>query len=148
MTTRGSAIAALRAGLVLTVITTAVPYLDRGALTGHIRAGYPDYPQTRIDTAAHTYLALLTVVGALGVVGWVATERIVRAGKPWARLVAAALLAVGAAVALTGLFTPDTSGDTGLPLSIGWLGVLPCVPGLLAVRLLWRGSVRGRPGAA
>ncbi len=133
---------ALRAGLASTVVATIVPYLERDTLTDHVRAGYPDYPDARIDTAVTTYLVLLTIVGVLAAVGWLATVRAVRRGRPWARLGATALLVLGAGVAVTGLLTNDTSGDTGLPPAIGWVGVLPCVPGLLAVGLLWRGSAR------
>jgi hypothetical protein len=32
------------------------------------------------------------------------------------------------------------SGDPGLPPSLGWVGVLPCMAGLLAVIALWRRS--------
>jgi hypothetical protein len=41
-------------------------------------------------------------------------------------------------VALTDLLIRDTSGDTGLPRLLGWVGILPYLPGLLAVTMLWR----------
>jgi hypothetical protein len=48
------------------------------------------------------------------------------------------LFALGTSIALTDLLIKDTSGDTGLPPLLGWVGMLPCLAGLLAVILLWR----------
>ena len=43
-------------------------------------------------------------------------------------------------VALTDLLIKDTSGDTGLAPMLGWIGILPCSAGLVAVALLWKRS--------
>ncbi|YCK41933.1 hypothetical protein ACNF49_50195 [Actinomadura sp. ATCC 39365] len=40
--------------------------------------------------------------------------------------------------ALAGLTVRDTNGEVGLVPLLGWLQVLPLVPGLVAVVLLWR----------
>ncbi len=72
-TTTGSVIAAMYACLAMTVVAIILAYVDLAAsntLTDHIRAGYPTYTQTRIDTAATTYLVYLSIIGVLGVVGW------------------------------------------------------------------------------
>jgi hypothetical protein len=133
--------AALYAGLALTVLATALPYFDRTTthlLTDHIRAGYPTYSQARVDSAATTYLIVLSVIGAVGVSCWLGTIWAIRTGKPWARLVATLLLVLGTSIGLTGLLTKDTSGETGLPLALGWAGMAPCLAGLLAVALLWK----------
>ena len=135
-----SVIAAMYAGLATTVIAAIIPYVDRvtsNTLADHIRAGYPTYPQARIDTAAATYLVYLSAVGVLGVVGWLCTVRAVKTGKRWARGAATAMFVLGTNIALTDLLIKDTSGDTGLPVLLGWAGILPCLPGLLAVILLW-----------
>ncbi|MGW5123470.1 hypothetical protein ACWEQ7_05265 [Streptomyces sp. NPDC004069] len=134
------AIGAMFTGLGLTVIATIVPYVDRATthlLADHIRAGYPTYAPTRIDSAVTAYLVLLSVVGALGVLAWLWTIWAVRAGKWWARPAATVVFVLGASAGLTGLLTKDTSGDTGLPLTLGWVGMVPCLAGLLAVALLW-----------
>jgi hypothetical protein len=125
------------AGLGLTVVAAIVPY-TANVLADHIRAGYPTYPQARIDTAVTTYLVLLSIVGALGIFAWVWTIWAVKVGKRWARGTATAMFALGTGVALTGLLVKDTSGDTGLPPLLGWVGMLPCLAGLLAVILLRR----------
>lgn len=137
------ALGAMYAGLALTVAATIAPYVDRATgnvLADHIRDGYPTYPQTRIDTAVTTWLVILSVVGALGIVSWLWTIQAVRAGKAWARWAATAMFVLGTSVALTALLVKDTSGDTGLAPLLGWIGMLPCLAGLGAVTILWRRS--------
>lgn len=136
-----SVLAALYAGLAMTVIAMIVPYIDRATtntLADHIRAGYPTYTQARIDTASTIYLVYLSVIGVLGVVGWLWTVRSVKTGRRWVRAAATGMFALGTSVALIDLLIRDTSGDTGLSALLGWVGILPCLPGLLAVTLLWR----------
>lgn len=135
------AVAAMYAGLGLTVVATIAPYVDRATthvLAGHIRAGYPTLSRSRVDSAVTTYLVLLSVIGALGVLAWLGTAWAVKAGKRWARPAATVMFVLGTSVGLTGLLTEDTSGETGLPPALGWAGLAPCLAGLLAVALLWR----------
>jgi hypothetical protein len=130
-------------GLGLTVVALIVLYVDHATanvLADHIRAGYPTYAQTRIDSAVTAYLVYLSVVGALGIICWLGTIRALKAGKRWARGAATAMFALGTGIALIDLLVKDTSGDTGLPPLLGWAGILPCLAGLLAVTLLWRRS--------
>lgn len=136
---------AMYTGLGLTVVATILPYVDRATthlLADHIRAGLPSYTDARVDSAVTTYLVLLSVVGALGVLAWLWTIRAVKAGKRWARPAATVLFAIGTGIALTGLLTRDTSGDTGLPPVLGLAKHGPSLAALLAVTLLWR---RSRP---
>jgi hypothetical protein len=138
-----SAIVAMSAGVALTVVTMIVPYVDHATanvLADHIRAGYPTYSQARIDTAVTSYLVYVSVVGALGLICWIWTIRAVSARKRWARGAATAMFALGTGIALFDLLVKDTSGDTGLPPLLGWIGMLPCLAGLLAVTLLWMRS--------
>jgi hypothetical protein len=137
---RRSAIVAMYVGVALTVVAMIVPYIDQAIanlLADHIRAGYPTYPDARIDTAVTTYLVYLSIIGALGVVSWFWTIRAVYAGKRWARGAATAMLVLGTGIALFDLLVKDTSGDTGLPLLLGWIGMLPSLAGSLAVTQLW-----------
>ncbi|MEV0967356.1 hypothetical protein [Microtetraspora glauca] len=138
-----SAIGAMYAGLGLTVVAMIVPWIDLATgnvLAGHIRAGYPTFPQGRIDTAVMTWLVCLSVVGALGIICWFCAIWAARTGKRWARGVVTLVFALGLGIALFDLLVRDTSGDTGLPPLLGWVGMLPCLAGLLAVALLWRRS--------
>ncbi len=145
---RRRVLTALYAGCAMTIIATSVPYVDRAtsnALAAHIRAGYPSYSRAHVETAANTYLAYLSVVGVLGVAGWLWAARAVRTGKRWARGGATALFVMGASVAVFDLLVKDTSGAAGLAPLLGWVGVLPSVPGLMAVTLLWRDRGPRRP---
>lgn len=138
--TRG-AIGAMYTGLGLTVIATVAPYADRATthlLADHVRAGYPAYSQARVDSAVSTYLVLLSVIGALGILAWSTATWAVRAGRRWARPASTALFVLGTGTGLIGLLTKDTSGTTGLPPGLGWAGVAPCLAGALAITLLWR----------
>ncbi|MFF4772970.1 hypothetical protein ACFY05_08955 [Microtetraspora fusca] len=142
-----SAIGAMYAGLGLTVVAVVVPWIDLSTgnvLAGHIRAGYPTFAQERIDTAVMTWLVCLSVVGALGIICWFSTIWAASSGKRWARGVATLMFVLGLGIALFDLLVRDTSGDTGLPSLLGWVGMLPCLAGLLAVALLWR---RSRPAS-
>ena len=135
------ALAAMYAGLALTVLATIATYVDRGTtrlLAARIRAGYPSYPQARVDSAVTAYLVVLSVVGALGVLAWLTTAWAVRARKRWARPAATVMFMLGTSVGLAGLLTKDTCGATGLPPQLGWAGMLPCLAGVIAIALLWR----------
>lgn len=147
MTATGRVLAATWTGLALTVAAAVYPVVDRHLLADHIRAGYPAYPPPRIDSAVSTYLVLLSVIGALGVLAWLGTAWAVRAGKRWARPAATVMFVLGATVGLIGLLTQDTSGGTGLPPALGWAGMAPCVAGMLVVVLLWA-SPRGQSSIA
>lgn len=140
MTRPLSVLAALYAGLVLTVIAALAPLNDAVSdnLADHIRAGYPHYTPARIDSAVTTYEVILTVIGVVGVLGWIAAIYAVTVGKPWAAGLATGLFVGGLGIALSDLFIRDTSGETGLSPLLGWLGVLPCLPGLASVVALWR----------
>ncbi|MEU8634410.1 hypothetical protein AB0C38_19700 [Amycolatopsis sp. NPDC048633] len=129
--------AALWAGLALTVFAAAFSFVA-DLLADHLRAGYPSYTPAQLGAAVDTCRGLLAVVGAAGVVTWLATILAVRAGKRWARATATVGLVLGVSVGLTGLLIRDTSGDTGLPPALGWAGMTPCVAGVLAVVWLWR----------
>lgn len=134
-------LAALKAGLTTTVVATVAPYLDQAtshSLEDHIRAGYPSFTQARVDTAVTTYEVILTVIGVLGVVGWIIVIRAVTTGNRWTAPLATAIFLLSLGIALTDLLIKDTSGETGLSPLLGWAGLLPCLPGLLAVTMLWR----------
>jgi len=148
-TPRG-ALAAIAAGIALTVAAVAVVAVDHargGLLAEHIRAGYPSYSQARIDAAATLWLVYLSVVGALGIVTWAATAWAVRTGRRWAPLLAAAAFVVGTGIAVFNVVITDTSGDTGLPPLLGAVGLLPSLAGLVTLALLWRDGRRGRSAA-
>ena len=132
------AVAALYTGLGLTIVAAVVPFATTELLADHIRAGYPAYDSASVDKAVDTYLVLLAVIGGLGAIAWLGTAWAVATEKRWARPTATTILVAGLGVALTALLITDTSGDTGLPAALGWLGMVPCLAGIVAVALLWR----------
>ncbi|MFL5839511.1 MAG: hypothetical protein ACJ77Z_03555 [Thermoleophilaceae bacterium] len=139
---RQAAAAAMYVGLALTVVATIVPLMDHSTanvLADHIRDGYPTYTPARIN-AATTYLIYLSAVGAVGILSWVWSIRAVKARRGWLREAVTAIFVLATGIALFDLMIKDTSGDTGLPPLLGWVGLLPCMAGLLAVGLLWRKS--------
>jgi cytochrome bd-type quinol oxidase subunit 2 len=132
---------AMYAGLVLTVVATIAPYVDRATsnmLARHIRDGYPAYTQAPVDSAATAWLVILSVIGTLGVASWIWTIWAVKTGRRWATWAATTMFALGTCIALTALLVKDTSGDTGLPPLLGWIGMMPCLAGFAAVTTLWR----------
>jgi hypothetical protein len=133
------AIAAMAVGLVLTIAATIVPFVT-GALRDHIRTGYPTYTDARVDSAVNTWLIILTVIGALGIAGWLGSIWIVARRKPWATWAATGMFALGTCVAVADLVIKDKSGDVGLAPLLGWIGMLPSSAGLIAVVMLWRRS--------
>jgi hypothetical protein len=48
------------------------------------------------------------------------------------------IFVIAAAIALAGLLIRETSGGTGLPPLLGWVGVAPSLAGLVWVTLLRR----------
>jgi hypothetical protein len=140
---RRGALTAMYTGLALTVAAVAALYVDQATgnvLADHIRAGYPDYSENRIDDAVTAWLVMLTITGALGLVGWTTTIHAVRRERKWAPIVAVTMFAIGATVALSALLVRDTSGDVGLAPLHGWIGLTPSLAGLVAVVLLWKRS--------
>lgn len=134
-------ILAMYIGLMLTIVTMIVLYVDHATanvLADHIKAGYPSYSQSRIDSAVMIYLVYLSVVGALGIVSWFWVIWAASKNKWWTRWVAAVMFLLGTSTALFNLFVRDTSGDTGLPPLLGWVGILPSIAGLLVLILLWK----------
>ena len=136
-----AAVTALYFGAALTLATTVAPYIDLHAgqvLADHIRDGYPNYSQSRVDTAVAKWLAILTVAGVLGLGSWLWTIWAVTTRKRWTREAATAIFVVGTSVALTAWLTKDTSGEVGLAPLLGWIGVLPSGAGAFAIAMLWR----------
>lgn len=140
---RRAALRALHIGLAATVVVTVAPFVDRvttQVLAGHVRAGYPAAGPGEVDAAVDAYLVILTTVGVIGAVGWLVCARAVRADRPWVRWVAPGLVVAGLCFAAAVLTVRDTSGEVGLAPLLGWMTVLPCVAGAVAVAALWRGS--------
>jgi hypothetical protein len=125
-------------GLALTVVALAAPAVDQltaGTLAAHLQTVYAG--TGAVAPAASAITAYLVVVGLVGVLCWVATIQAARRRRRRAPAMAAAFLVLGAALALVDL-TVTEYGRPILPTWLGVLGLLPCLPGLVAVVLLAR----------
>jgi len=146
-TTTRTASVLLGVGLATTIVATMIPFLGNpagSAIAEHVRDGYPAYSAQAVASAVDAYLIGLGVIGALGAVAWIVALALTRSHRTAARWVATAAFLVGTALAVFDLVVRDTSGDTGLPLSVGLVGLLPSVVGMIAVLALWKHStVRG-----
>lgn len=143
------ALLAAYAGLALTVAAIVVLYIDHASgnvLAAHIRDGYPDYSQSRINTAATIYLVYLSILAGLGVLAWLITIWMIARRSRIARWLAVGLFVISTGIALFNLLVTDTSGETGLPAVIGWAGLLPCAAGLVAAIMLRRPRSSGSKG--
>ncbi|MFG1947069.1 hypothetical protein [Nonomuraea sp. NPDC048826] len=135
------ALGALKAGLGLTVLATAVPLIDLvtlDSLTGHVRAAYPQWSADLVAMDRDAIVIALTVIGALGVAGWLVAIRAVAAGARWARVVTTVLFALGAVIALTTLSLSGGAYENVVPYLYGTLGALPVAAGAVAVARVWR----------
>ncbi|YCK41934.1 hypothetical protein ACNF49_50200 [Actinomadura sp. ATCC 39365] len=74
------ALALLWGGAALTVLVTLFAFAYRSGLAEYLRAGYPELGPGRIDEGVTTYTVILSVVGALGLAGWLVTVRAAGAG--------------------------------------------------------------------
>lgn len=131
------AVVAMYTGLALTVLpmlALAYDLTSTGALARHLHEVYAGYVTPPDEAAVAAYLF---TIGALAVVGWLWMVWAVRRQKRWVRPAASGLFLLGTVVALAHL-TVTEYGQTILPTSVGLAGLLPLIPGLVAVVLLWR----------
>ena len=125
-------------GLGLTVVAFVAPVVDQltvGTLAAHLQTVYAGSGVAAPATSGIT--ASLVGLGVLGVLCWMATIRTARRGRRAAPVMATGFLVLGAALAVVDL-TVAEYGRPILPAWVGVVGLLPCLPGLVAVVLLSR----------
>lgn len=128
-------------GLALTVIAALAPALDMvtvDTVADHVRNAYPGWPDDLVAADRNAIVGYLAIVGVLGVGGWVWAIVGVRKQARRARLVCTVMFSLGAIMALTDLSFSGGAYTNVIPYLYGTLGLLPAVPGLLAVVRLWR----------
>ncbi|MEU3271396.1 hypothetical protein ABZ639_11150 [Saccharomonospora sp. NPDC006951] len=132
-----SAITAMYAGLVLTVVSGIVPILAEGTLTRHLHGIYDGYlDAAEFDSTRSLVLTYLFAVAGIGVLSWLLLIRAAHKGKRWARITATLVFLAATCLAVTNLVVTEY-GEPLLPPVIGIAGLLPCVAGLVAVGFLW-----------
>lgn len=140
------AVLAMYTGLALTVLAILALVYDLasvGGLDRHLHEVYEGYVASPPDAAG--VAVYLFTLGGLGIVGWLWMVWAVRRQKRWARPVATLLFLLGSVFAV-GNLTVTEYDQTILPTSIGLVGLLPCLAGLVAVVLLWRRRQHRRIG--
>lgn len=129
-------------GLALTVLAAVAPALDLVTLdivADHVRNAYPNWPDDMVAADRNAIVGYMAGVGVLGIGCWLWAIAGVRKRSSRARLVSTILFSVGAIMALTDLtFSGEAYTTNVIPYLYGTLGLLPTVPGLLAVVRLWR----------
>ncbi|MEO9329469.1 hypothetical protein [Gordonia aurantiaca] len=140
-----TAVGLMYVGAALTALVAIIPFGMRDTLAEHVRHGYPDYTAAEIDTAVTAYLSILAILGAVGVAAWLTSAWLVRRGTRHARIVVSPTFGAAVLVTATLVFIRDTSGEVGLAPAVGWMQLVPCVVGLIAVTLLWRGGATAHP---
>lgn len=129
----------LQVGLALGVLAAAAPVFDvfvTGSIGAHVRGAYPNWTADTVAMDRNAIAGYLAVVGVLGIAGWVGALWALRTrGAPAVALV---LFVVGAVMAMVTASSAGGAYDTIVPKQFGALVLLPLVPGLIAVVLLWR----------
>ncbi|WP_020580321.1 hypothetical protein [Actinopolymorpha alba] len=132
---------ALYAGFVLSAIVTLVPLVDlvtADSVAGHVRRAYPDWTADLVSADRNAIVGYLTVVGVLGLVGWLWTIWAVTRHKRWAPAAVTVMFVLGVCVALLNLGFSGGAYTNVIPYTYGTLGLLPVIPGLVAVLRVWQ----------
>ena len=139
-TIRGAPVTVMGVGLLFTVITLIALIIDQASIQSiadHVDALYAPLA---LHPDPNVLLGILYVTGLIGIVLWLATIWGARRQKRSARVAASFVFVVATSLALLVLFVSE-HGTQIFPTVWGIVGLLPSVAGLLAVILLWRGSL-------
>lgn len=134
---------AMYAGVSLTAAATLLPLVDLvtvDSLATHVREAYPHWPTTTVNGDRNAIVVYLTVVGLVGIAGWLWAIRSVLTRKQTARRTTTLMFSLGVTVALFDLTFTGGEYDRVLPALYGTIGLLPSLAGLVAVLSVWRPS--------
>lgn len=133
------------AGLALTAAATLLPLVDLvtvDSLAAHVRDAYPYWPTTLVDGDRNAIVIYLSVVGVLGLAGWLWAIRSVLTRTRHTRRVTAVMFILGTSVAVFDLTFTGGQYDRVLPAPYGIVGLLPSIAGLVATLSVRRLRVR------
>lgn len=128
-------------GLALTAAAMLFPLVDLAtvdSLAGHVRDTYPYWSADLVAGDRNAIVIYLSVVGLLGIAGWIWAIWTVTKHRRAARRVTTVMFLLGAGVALFDLTFHGDKYDRVLPPLYGTIGLLPSLAGLVAVILVWR----------
>lgn len=125
------AVRLMYAGAAVSAISFILGLATIGNLKHTIRTQHPNYSTSQVNTAATSTIALIIVVGLIGIGLWLWMARANRAGKNWARITGTVFFAIDT-LDLLGLFTRSAGAISAV------FGVVTWLIGLGTVVLLWR----------
>jgi hypothetical protein len=140
-TTTGRTRPYLYSGLILTALLALAPLIDiatADTIADHVRAAYPNWSAGDVEKDRNAIAIYLAAVGILGSGGWLWTIRSVTRRPERAYRPATIMFVLGACVALFDLTYGSEQYDRTVPLLYGLLGLIPLLPGTVAVVRIWR----------
>jgi hypothetical protein len=125
------AVRLMYSGAVVSAISFILGLVTIGNLKHTIRTQHPHYTASQVNTAATSSIALIVVVGLIGIGLWIWMARANQAGKNWARITGTVLFGIDT-LDLLGLFAERPAALSVVFAVVTWL------IGLGAVIMLWR----------
>ncbi len=128
------AVRLMYAGAVVSAISFIVGLATLGSLKHTIQTQHPGYSASKVNTLVTSSIALVVVVGIIGIGLWLWMARANRAGKNWARITGTVFFGIDT-LDMLGLFAGSAHNAISTVFAIvTWL------IGLGAVIMLWRGE--------
>ncbi len=125
------AVRLMYAGAVISAISFILGLATLSSLKHTIQHQHPDYSASKVNTLVDSDIALIVVVGIIGIGLWIWMARANLAGKNWARITGTVFFGIDT-LDLLGLFTGTHNAISVVFAVVTWL------IGLGAVIFLWR----------
>lgn len=126
-----TAVRLMYSGAIVSAISFILGLATIGNLKHSIRTQHPHYTTSQVNTAANSSIALIIVVGLIGIGLWIWMARANKAGKNWARITGTVFFGIDT-LDLLGLFAQRPAALSVVFALVVWL------IGLGAVIMLWR----------
>ncbi|MGW1374186.1 hypothetical protein ACWD6P_07900 [Streptomyces sp. NPDC002446] len=142
------AVVTMYVGLALSVIATViVPLLvalATSSYTDYIKTAYPTYDADKVSNYQQMMLMYLVANGVIGAVTWLWVLRRTKKQKAATFTVASIVFVLALSLALFNYLVKDSTGYAALSPLLGIANLVPCVAGLAAIVMLWRGRAADR----
>jgi hypothetical protein len=126
------AVRLMYAGAAISAITFILGLTTLGNLKHTIKTQHPHYTASQVNTAADSSIALIVIVGLIGIGLWVWMAWANKRGKNWARITGTALFALYTLDMILGLSVQSAAAVSLVVGFVLWL------IGLGTVIMLWR----------
>jgi hypothetical protein len=121
------------ASLIGIIVGLLLRHSLRSYLADHVKRNGKSLTAAQVTSAYHAELAVLVIVGLIGIGLWIWLAQSSKAGKSWARIVATVIFAIDTIFAFVGLAGSALGGGG----ATGIYGIVVWVIGLVAIILLW-----------